>query len=364
MSNATTIEWTDRTANPVRFKAPDGKRAWHCEKVSQGCANCYAEHLEVKRYGSGRPFTPAGGKDLTPYLDEAVLQEIIRRKAPTKFFLGDMTDLFGHWVKDEWLDAIFATAALCPQHTFQILTKRPERMREYLTEPARLSRIYSSWYRTHDDDVEMLPDFQLPLPNVWLGTSIEDQATADVRVPELLKTPATVRFLSYEPALGPVDLRRVGKTLRGDDYDALAGWRTSYQYKRRDESECSIGVHAENGHPHIHWVICGGESGPNARPMHPDWARSVRDQCQAAGVAFFFKQWGAFGIYHEVGYPKSIRRDMYWVNPIDGRYSNEMRLPADFDQEQRGLMTRVGKKRAGRQLDGREWNEFPKAVMA
>jgi protein gp37 len=176
-----------------------------------------------------------------------------------------------------------------------------------------------------------------PLPNVWAGTSIEDQAAADERIPHLLRTPAAVRFISAEPLLGPVELRQSWK-------DYLEGWDTEAECCGRPDRWggcCGMPDPAQVQTERINWVIVGGESGPGARPMHPDWARSLRDQCQAAGVPFFFKQWGAWA---EV--PAVQRQGDLIMADTEGRYG----MP---------VMRRVGKKEAGRELAGRTWDEFP-----
>ena len=177
-----------------------------------------------------------------------------------------------------------------------------------------------------------------PPRNFWAGTSVEDQQRADERIPLLLQTPAAIRFLSVEPMLGPVDLRRL--TYRGDRLNPL------------DTAN-------DMAAPHIDWIIVGGESGPNARPLHPDWARSIRDQCQAAGVPFFFKQWGEWA---PQGSPHVNRHG--WIN-AEGEFNELERLPHGLGRHPvAGWSTtyRVGKRAAGRILDGRTWDEFPKGV--
>lgn len=253
----TTIEWTEETWNPVTG----------CTKVSQGCKNCYAELLFPRVYGKERKFT-----DVRTHEDR--LEIPLKRKKPTMYFVNSMSDLFHSDVPDSFIEAVWTSMARARQHTFQILTKRPGRMMNLLCTWERDGRGWREGCKI--------------LPNVWLGVSCEDQKTADSRIPLLLDTPAAVRFLSLEPLLGPVDLN---------------------------------GLLFSNGSPYsiIHWVIVGGKSGPNARPMKIEWARELRDQCQAVNVPFFFKQWGEYNANGE----------------------------------------RVGKKAAGRLLDGREWNEMP-----
>lgn len=274
MADKTCISWTDATWNPIVG----------CSVVSPGCTNCYAmrDAARIVRCseGAGRASHYEGtiepskagpvwtGKvALAP--DRIVTTPLSWRR-PRRIFVNSMGDLFHESVPDEWIDRVFAVMALAPQHTFQVLTKRSARMREYLSGEAlrRVARA-ANRIRTVDGLIGW------PLPNVWLGVTAEDQTRANERIPDLLATPAAVRFVSCEPMLGPVDLRNVSPA---DKYeiDVLSGY---------DFDQGLVG-------PRLDWVICGGESGPNARPMHPDWARGLRDQCAAAGVPFHFKQWG------------------------------------------------------------------------
>jgi len=279
MGATSKIEWTEATWNPIRARnIRTGKVGWHCEHATTGCEHCYAEAIN-KRLGTGLPFKPGHlqAGDIELFLDEAMLLAPLRWKKPRKIFVGSMTDLFASFVADAWLDRIFAVMALCPQHTFQVLTKRSMRMREYLSRedlPNRLAwevtaKVMNAWrpgwkseavdgpYRSR----AIAAFAKWPLPNLWLGVSAERQEEADERIPLLLQTPAAVRFLSAEPLLGPIDLT----------HTCMPGYSTTMS-------------------ANLDWVIVGGESGSNARPMHPDWARSLRDQCAAAGVPFFFKQ--------------------------------------------------------------------------
>lgn len=338
MAEASNIEWTDGTWNPLRAIAADGRKGWHCEHVSEGCRNCYAETFNVKRLGTGLPFKPGHRGDVHHVLDENLLLAPLRRRKPTRWFLSSMTDVFGAWVPDKHLDRIFAVMALCPQHTFMVLTKRPERMRAYLQ-----SRTDQEWWKLLLEEAignsmrvkGRFPDW--PLPNVWLGTSVEDQRAADERIPHLLATPAAVRFLSCEPLLGPVDIAQ--SMSQPEALDAIFS-RIAARENRPGGS--------------INWVIAGGESGKNARPMHPDWARSLRDQCAAAGVAFHFKQWGEWiGLGARDGLPLTGGT---W--PTNGEGC--IRLCLDGTRADDGHpMQRVGKKAAGRLLDGREHNDVP-----
>ncbi len=224
MSDGSHIEWTDASWTPIRARSIAAPRAvgWHCEHVSEGCRNCYAETMN-HRLGTGLPYTKPARHQVQVELDEKTLLAPLRWRKPRKVFVCSMTDLFGDWVTDEMLDRVFAVMALCPQHVFQILTKRPERMRAYLATVEVWARVEVQARKLHHGDCKACrkADWEYrrrphlngkvligPLPNVWLGTSVEDQAAADARIPELLATPAAVRFLSCEPLLGNIDLRR------------------------------------------------------------------------------------------------------------------------------------------------------------
>lgn len=273
--NRTAIEWTDFSANPLQYRDATQRVVWGCVHHSPGCVNCYAERL-AKRYGRGGPFQAQVMKDLTPFLDKAELRQMLTYKpaAGKRCFVGDMTDIFGSWVPDDLLDRLFAVFALRQDVTWQILTKRAARMRAYMDirTDNRGDLIGQQMREMSEGRHSGL--FELPLENVWLGVSVEDQQRADERIPHLLQTPAVVRWLSCEPLLGPLTLERwLPIAARGDGYE-------------RARCEAAYG---EN-RPRIGWAIAGGESGPGARPMQAEWARSIRDQCRAAGVPFFMKQ--------------------------------------------------------------------------
>jgi protein gp37 len=356
--NATGIEWTGFSANPVKYRdKATGKDVWACVKHSPGCAHCYSEALAL-RFGRGGPFSLKTIEAVEPYLCAKELGQMLRSRkvAGKKVFVGDMTDVFGDWVPDAMLDKLFAVMALRPDVTFQVLTKRAGRMARYFNTPdenpgtgedTKAERI-EGWLEgvahdlpaDHAAAVRRLPPdakFRWPLPNVWLGVSVENQAAADDRIPHLLTVPAAVRFLSCEPLLGPVDFRKVpGFNLAG-----------------------SAGLDIVRNF----WVIVGGESGPGARPMHPDWARAIRDLCQNARVPFFFKQWGEWADYlharDELKLPVPASMDA-WGTLWPPRFDNGHPLFEPQTLDVRGQpMLRVGKKAAGRLLDGRVWDEFP-----
>lgn len=239
------------------------------------------------------------------------------RKVPTTWFVNSMSDLFHESVPDEWIDRVFAVMALTPQHTYQVLTKRSARMRAYCasrSEPKARLAITGRMNAMESGDKYPIGHRMWLLPNVWLGVSTERQKEADERIPDLLATPAAVRFISAEPLLGPIVL------------DDVCDGHKFMDFLRRNWWHDCDPPHIERGHPKLDWVIVGGENGD--RPMHPDHARSLRDQCAAAGVPFFFKQWGT-------------------------------NIP---DEEREGRYRRVPKSVAGRLLDGREHNGMPETV--
>ena len=271
MSATTSIEWSDATWNPITG----------CSRVSRGCGTaleggCYAERLaatRLKHHSSRKGLTRHGRWTGEVRFNEPWLTQPLGWKKPRRIFVCAHGDLFHERVPDEWINEVFCVMSLCPQHTFQVLTKRPRRMRKYIRGQTR--EYLQGVGRPADPD-----RIRYPLRNVWLGTSVEDQRTADERIPLLLETPAAVRWISAEPLLDEIRLRRLNPS--GARFiNALIG----YEF-RVDGSmlECAC--------PRLGWVVCGGESGPRARPMDPAWARSLRDDCAECDVPFFFKQWG------------------------------------------------------------------------
>lgn len=312
MAYRTSISWTDATWNPISG----------CSRVSEGCRNCYAEAMAARfnkpsMWGEGLATmvrTP-DGKSAPRWtgevrFNEAALDQPLRWRKRRRIFVNSTSDLFHEAVPDEWIDKVFAAMALSPQHTFQILTKRPERMREYMAPLRRELSVMDAAHPYYAEsflrdrgksrkliyghisvDQESIWRIAWPLPNVWLGVSVEDQVTADVRIPYLLATPAAVRFISAEPLLGPVDLTDLTIRVRpGEESCGLAG-ADALTGVHWDAVDTITGIYS-NPDPRLDWVIVGGESGPRARPMHPDWVRKIRDQCNDAAVPFHFKQWG------------------------------------------------------------------------
>jgi protein gp37 len=371
MGDRSKIEWTDASWNPVRARnRVTGGVGHFCVHASEGCRNCYAERLQP-RFMNPIRFAAQDRDKVEIFLDEKMLTQPLRWKRPRRIFVGSMTDLFADFVTDDMLDRIFAVMALCPQHTFQLLTKRPGRMRRYLThDPKKAAaggpdgRVARAGYEVATalgEDVNA-PYWDVfwdwPLRNVWLGVSAEDQATADERIPLLLETPAAVRFVSYEPALGPIDFTAIAPSKRdsGLDFvtDALRGATTLWDAKRS-------GGWGGVAPAKLDLIIVGGESGPDARPMHPTWARTVRDQCAAAGVPFFFKQWGE----HLPGTLDKHRDMIAWQDGRDEYYGEHQDIKYSeswLDNTKAGeliLAYRIGRQRAGRLLDGREHNDLP-----
>lgn len=304
----TSIEWTDETWNPLAG----------CTRASAGCDNCYAARMALRLEAMAQADIAAGkdpggktkyigvatrnGRGVPAFngtinLDTDALNVPLNWRKPRRVFVNSMSDLFHPGVPFRFVADAFTVMRLSPRHTYQVLTKRPGRMADFQRQH------YPNGFPA----------------NVWAMTSVENQAAADERIPDLLRVRAAVRGLSMEPLLGPVNIGFGGVM------------PNRWQWLDGDS---------------LHWVIVGGESGPNARPMHPDWVRSIRDQCQAAGVPFFFKQWGDWCYPSQMTDGERRAWDVY-----HGTENVEERPAA------------LGKKRAGRLLDGREWNEYPEVTI-
>jgi len=368
MADKTNIEWTDATWNPIRG----------CSRVSEGCRYCYAENVAARVIAMDRGRqVPEGNGAYDGLLAkggqwngaiktvDSVLDQPLRWQKSRLIFVNSMSDLFHENVSEQAIDRIFVVMALAAQHTFQVLTKRPQRMKDYLcnfsweraVENCRGADGVSDILR-HSLDA-LRGSFGLrprrpseadrsswPVKNVWLGVSVENQETANERIPLLLQSPAAVRWLSMEPLLGPVDLLA---TPAGDILCRCGGCT---DMARENPSHAGL--------QRIDWVVVGGESGRDARPMNPNWVVALRDQCSANGVPFLFKQWGE------------------WRPPLDGEeFSTAMgraqRVPA-FIVAKNGTvhcfegpttadgalpMLRVGKQAAGRLLDGQLFDGYP-----
>jgi protein gp37 len=327
MSDKTSIEWTDATWNPIRG----------CTRVSEGCRNCYAEAVAARFSDPGMPYeglakrTPSGprwtGKVITV---PAHLEDPIRWKEPRMIFVNSMSDLFHESLSFADIMRVMDVMKRAPQHVYQILTKRPERMREF----------FDQWGEG------------TPPCHWWLGTSVEDEPTARKRIPELLNTRAALRWLSIEPLLAPIgELRH-----HDEEFGLSFSWLDGF-----DGGDPPV--------PGIDWVVVGGESGPAARPMHPDWVRSIRDQCQAWTTPFFFKQWGAWAEVgggaphrtHEVGgsHGLPLHTNSCFISRDGHVVTSEKEMRAGVKYR---WMSRLGKKKAGRVLDGRTWDEYPASL--
>jgi protein gp37 len=341
MGDGTGIEWTEATWNVVTG----------CTKVSEGCRHCYIDRTPPFRM-AGRKFDGDGiGATTDVQLHPNRLDMWVRKTRPRRIFVNSLSDLFHAKVPDGFIAQTFAAMARSPQHTYQLLTKRPARMRNLLND-SEFRALIGTFLIQSGSDVNIWSPDVWPLRNLWVGVSVEDQKAANLRIPLLLETPAAVRFLSCEPLLGPVSFRwaKWVPLINGHHLDGLKG---------------------------IDWVIVGGESGPKARPMHPDWARTIRDQCVEAGVAFHFKQWGEW----QDGSAAPGQRGEDHIIVMDGRHepardhwAKDYRdwwtsdLIRARDRHEKGteravFISRVGKKSAGRELDGRTWDEYP-AVTA
>ena len=273
------IEWTDRSDwNPVRG----------CTRVSEGCRHCYAEQIAGRFSKPGLAFEGFATRkgDEARWTGRVALQADrvtlpLRWRKPAKIFVNSMFDLFHEDLPDEDIDRVFAVMALARHHTFQVLTKRTDRMRAYfegfwgqrvtiLLNELKPSSLWNG--NVYQAGLEI--DKNSYIPNVWLGASVEDQTAADERIPALLATPAAVLWLSCEPMLGPLDLTVI-----------------RFRHKETFLTGRSNVLSAVMGRP-LDWIVAGGESGRGARSINPDWVRSLRDQCANHGVPFFFKQWG------------------------------------------------------------------------
>ncbi len=360
MANNSKIEWT-ATVNPDGSVSPGA--TWNpvrgCSKVSEGCRHCYAMNIAARFAGAGLPYEGLAERrgGLAQWTNRVMLVEDslnlpLTWKKPKRIFVNSMSDLFHEQVPQEFIYRVSLVMLKAHRHTYQILTKRPERMANIW-----LTSLHCEWLREALGS-HLLTDanIQQSFSHVWIGTSVEDQATADERIPHLLKVPARVRFLSCEPLLGAVDLRN-GLRIAWK----CSGCRRYFSGQLQElcpncgQAGYWTGSHAFNPKggqvgSGISWVICGGESGPHARPMHPDWPRELRDQCQAAGVPFFFKQHGEWLDGRE------------WPDYRAGEFRGQTQEVEQFYSPRRCqhiTLCRVGKHAAGRQLDGRTWDEFP-----
>ncbi|WP_333745548.1 DUF5131 family protein [Streptomyces sp. IBSBF 2950] len=389
MSTTTAIEWADKTWSPIIG----------CTRVSSGCDGCYAiRTANIRTYNpnpkiaaayAGTVHTTDGRLDWTGQVNlvEERLTDPLRWRQQLKVFVNSQSDLFHEQVPDEVIARIFAVMALTPRHTYQVLTKRHGRMRSLLNNPdfrlmcedaeARLVADEATpGLSRHEREAfqgRWWSSFAEPLPNLWLGVSVEDQKTANLRIPALLETRAAVRWISAEPLLGPIDLcgpvewhgGRTKLTYWLDGRPGLGSARTT---------DTGLQMHPLVTGPRLDWVVAGGESGPGARPPHPDWFRTLRDQCAHSNVPFLFKQWGQWGLTAPVdgegrivrgarGLGVTLANDGTVYAPGDLSYPDGPRygdaIRAGHHQASLTQVYSLGKKAAGRELDGRTYDAYP-----
>lgn len=312
---STKIEWAEEVWNPITG----------CTKISAGCKNCYAARMAPRlagRFGypKGDPFK------VTVHHDKMELP--LKWKKPRTVFVCSMGDLFHKAVPFEAIRSVIEIICKCQQHRFIVLTKRAKRMADFI-----------EYYAGKHTNRPWPCDYS----HIVFGVSVEDQATADERIPELLATPAVCRFVSYEPALGPVDFKNI-RLPKAHDTESSSHYHINCLTDADDD-------HFYNVHPKINGIIMGGESGPGARPMHPEWARQARDDCAAAGVPFFFKQWGEWTAARRSDNSSGFERICPSIGITDNKKIHEW-PSGEFS-------IRVGKKKAGRFLDGKEHNDLP-----
>jgi protein gp37 len=339
MASATSIEWTDTTWNPTTG----------CDRVSPGCDNCYALTMakrlkamgQAKYQTDGTPPTSGPGFGIAVHPD--TLYEPFTWVKPRKVFVNSMSDLFHKGVPSDFIAQVFAVMALTPRHTYQVLTKRHARLRSLLNAP-EFHRSVLAWTARLQNDTHPMPSWNpgektlknWPVPNVWLGVSVEDQHWADIRVRALAETPAAVRFLSAEPLLGEIVLNRGHIVCPTHDFPG--GFCSGY---------CPDQIRPD-------WIITGGESGPGARPAHPAWFRNLRDQSVALGIAYLHKQNGAW-----TPAPSNYGPDV----PERARPNTRL-VFARKDDIDGQIMLHVGKHRAGRELDGVVHDGYPQPKEA
>lgn len=375
----TAIEWTDETWNPITG----------CVPVSEGCDNCYARRMAKRLKAMGQEKYQNGPDGFRPTLHLGPMDDPLSWRKPRRVFVCSMSDV--RWAPFHYLAAMYGRMAVSPHITYQILTKDPKVLREHLMHPEfeecvraeahglELDGDLRSWHTT---------DFSWPLENVWVGVTAENQKTANERIPQLLETPAVVRFVSCEPLLSGVELWR--SYPEEYTYCFNCGWHGSY-YEYRcvtcggeaqmesgnclvcetgtmsracPECHCTGEVdhpeyfcEGERPLPGIDWIISGGESGPGARPTNPEWVRSLRDQCQAADVPFMFKQWGAWAPCSQV-VTDGPTHAMCDEHHHFVEFTREAMEEACHCTRWEGCR-RVGKKAAGRELDGEVWDQYP-----
>lgn len=363
MSDGTKIQWTDATWSPVVG----------CSPASSGCGGCYAVRDAWRLSHNPNPGIRASRAGLVEKTTAgvlrwtgkvrflpAVLDVPLHWAKPRRIFVCSQSDLFHDEVREADIAAVFAVMALAPQHVYQVLTKRAHRMARLLGDLG-FTLLVQSIAQRRGADRKLKPILGWPLRNAWIGVSVENQEAADARVPALLSTPAAVRWLSCEPLLGDVNLRRVADPVNGGGYvlDALEGRRMTWENRVPDRPAMRSPI------GRVDWVVVGGESGPRSRPMHPGWARSLRTQCTSSLVPFFFKAWGDWRPAPAGPFACVRRReDAGQVVRWGESRVEAVAIPggANDDSGVAELLQRVGKGAAGREIDGRTWDEMPEVT--
>lgn len=309
------IEWTQETWNPIAG----------CTKCSPGCDHCYAERMANRlKYMLNYPQYLGKTNDDGKWTGKVEccdwkLEEPLHWRKPRRIFVCSMSDLFHESVPFDFIMKVLGIMMQTPRHRYQILTKRPERMKQWVE---YLAQNYNNFFKCRGT-------FESIGNTVHLGVSISNQAEADEKIPILLKIPAAIRWLSIEPMLEDIDLT------------GFKPWYGTFEENKQDRG--------------LYWIVVGGESGPGPRPMHPDWARGIRDQCVAAGVPFFFKQWGNWIPGRRLG-------EIIWdsTHEASSKEFRDVNNHSVFQFSDGQYMFRSrSKKTAGRLLDGREWNQYP-----
>lgn len=403
------IEWTDATWTPIRArvkqnaaaiaeakgytsliqiaKEMEGRIGPHCEKISPGCDNCYScsnNSRGLPTNGTKLPFDRRSRDLVDIILDENILRQPLHWKTPKRIFVCSQTDLFGDWVPLELIARVYGLMAAASWHTFQVLTKRPDRIHQMMLDPTHHLREFVKHEARDLFDFHLRAgwQFQWSLPNVHLGVTVESNDYL-WRAEKLIEIPAAARFISYEPALGPLNVR--GLLMKGADPGQCANCGHGHGFTRCPNYGGIAPTYTLNYRVlcsdfrrknfAIHQVIAGGESGRGARPAHPQWFRDVRDQCIAAGVPFFFKQWGQFhpalrshdsetGTPGEAGHRRTVQFGLpsycgkRW-GAIAHVLPSGARTPGAWDDPTAADMISVGKHKAGRLLDGQEWKQLP-----
>ena len=277
----TSIEWSADSVNPLIAFNVDEKRGWFCEKIAAGCKNCYAERMNQWR-GNGVRYAADQAAKVTMKLDEKLLRKIAGFKKPRKIFPCDMTDLFGRWVPDEWIDAVLAAFYGLPERfEIQFLTKRAARMQEYMAAPDRRQKVLKAgfglglrWALAGTQSLVESPA-AWPPPHFQFGVSVACQEDVEIQIPAMLRTPAALRWVSYEPAIGPADIFKYLSPMCPFSKD---------EHKRHQNGNLICDYRK------IDWVVCGSESGPGRRPWKLEWFEKVVQDCTEAGVPVFVKQ--------------------------------------------------------------------------